>query len=146
MTEHGIAMTRVFHAPREQVWREWTEPEAFADWFGGPDCEVPLDTVSLDVRPGGLWRATMYCGPERREIRWTGEYHEVVPPERLVLTFSDQPEEDSYELVTVVLAELRDGRTEMSFEQRGVMPPDHYERTARGWSSFFDRIDERLAA
>jgi uncharacterized protein YndB with AHSA1/START domain len=40
MTE-GIRVTRVFDAPRELVWREWTEPEAFADWFGGPEYEVP---------------------------------------------------------------------------------------------------------
>ena len=146
MTERGIAITRIFDAPRDRVWREWTDPEAFADWFGGKDCEIPLETVSLDVRPGGLWRATMYCGPERREIRWKGEYREVVPPERLVLTFSDQPGEDAYELVTVVLTELDDRRTEMSFEQRGGMPPEHYERAGQGWSSFFDRIADRLAA
>jgi uncharacterized protein YndB with AHSA1/START domain len=35
------------------VWDEWTEPERFADWFGGPQSEVPLSTVSMDVRPGG---------------------------------------------------------------------------------------------
>jgi uncharacterized protein YndB with AHSA1/START domain len=146
MTEQGIAITRVFDAPRERVWREWTEPDAFADWFGGRDCDVPLETVSMDVRPGGSWRATMYCGPERREIRWKGEYREVVEPERLVLTFSDQAGEDAYELVTVVLTDLGNRRTEMSFEQRGVMPPEHYERAGQGWSSFFDRIAERLAA
>ena len=45
--------SRVFDAPRERVWREWTEPERFADWFGGAESEIPLDTVSMDVRPGG---------------------------------------------------------------------------------------------
>jgi uncharacterized protein YndB with AHSA1/START domain len=69
----------------------------------------------------------------------------VIEPERLVLTFSDQPEGDAYELVTVVLTDLGDGRTEMLFEQRGVLPPEVYEGTAQGWSRFFDRIDERLA-
>jgi uncharacterized protein YndB with AHSA1/START domain len=149
MTERpasGIAITRVFDAPRERVWREWTEPAAFADWFGGTDCEVPLETVSLDVRPGGSLRATMFCGLERREIRWEGEYREVVEPERLEFTLSDQQAEDAYELVTVVLTDLGDGRTEMSFEQRGAMSPEQYERAGQGWSSFFDRIAERLAA
>src|SRR6266576_3452334 len=103
---YGIAVTRVFDAPRELVWREWTEPERFADWFGGPESEVPVSTVSMDVRPGGAWRATMFSGPGRREIRWKGEYREVVEPERLVFTVSDQPGEDSYELVSVVLTEL----------------------------------------
>jgi uncharacterized protein YndB with AHSA1/START domain len=141
----GFTLTRVFDAPRERVWREWTEPERFADWFGGPHADVPLDTVAMDVRPGGTWRATMFSGPRRREIRWAGAYREVVPPERLVLTFTDQPEEDAHELVTVVLRDLGDGRTEMVVEQRGHMRPSDYERAQSGWGVFFDRLAERLA-
>ena len=100
---------------------EWTEPERFADWFGGAGrARCRSSTVSMDVRPGGSWRATMFAGPERREIRWKGEYREVVEPERLVFTITDQPEDDAYELVTVVLTDLGDGRTEMRFEQRGA--------------------------
>jgi uncharacterized protein YndB with AHSA1/START domain len=141
----GITITRVFDAPREQVWREWTEPERFADWFGGVESDVPLDSVSMDVRPGGSWRLTMFAEPGRREINWKGEYREVVAPERLVFTVSDQPGEDAYELVTVVLNDLGGGRTEMRFEQRGGLPPEVYERAGQGWSGFFDRIAERLS-
>ena len=142
----GISITRVFDAPRERVWQEWTEPERFADWFGGSESEVPLSTVSMDVRPGGSWRLTMFAEPGRREIQWKGEYREVAPPERLVFAVSDQPEEDVYELIIVVLTDLGDGRTEMYFQQRGRMSAEQYERAAQGWSSFFDRIAERLAA
>jgi uncharacterized protein YndB with AHSA1/START domain len=146
MTEDGITITRVFDAPRERVWKEWTEPERFADWFGGSESEVPLSTVSMDVRPGGAWRLTMFADPGRREIQWKGEYREVVEPGRLVFTVSDQPGEDAYELIIVVLTDLGDGRTEMLFEQRGHLPAEVYERAKNGWSSFFDRIAERLAA
>jgi uncharacterized protein YndB with AHSA1/START domain len=142
----GLTITRVFDAPRDRVWREWTEPERFADWFGGPASEVPLATVSMDVSPGGAWRATMFAGPERREIHWKGEYRVVAEPERLVFTISDQPGEERYELVTVVLIDLGEGRTEMQFEQRGHMRPEQYERAKQGWAGFFDRIAERLAA
>jgi uncharacterized protein YndB with AHSA1/START domain len=145
MAEPGITVTRVFDAPRERVWKEWTEPERFADWFGGAEAEVPLSSVSMDVRPGGSWRATMFAGPERREIRWKGAYREVVEPERLVFTVSDQPADDLFELVTVVLTDLGDGRTEMLFQQRGRMSAEEYERTQEGWSTFFDRIAVRLA-
>ena len=143
--EPDLAITRVFDAPPDRVWREWTSPEAFADWFGGPQFEVPLSSVSMDVRPGGAWRATMLAGPQRHEIRWAGEYQEVTEPERLVFTITDRPEEEVYELVTVVLTDLGDGRTEMRFEQRGHMRPADYERTGEGWGTFFDRIAERLA-
>src|SRR5215210_2348945 len=124
----GITITHVFAAPREQVWKEWTEPDRFADWFGGTAAEVPSSSVSMDVREGGAWSATMFAEPGRREIRWHGEYREVLPPERLVFTISDQPGDELFELVTVVLSVLGDGRTEMHFEQRGYMTPEQYER------------------
>jgi uncharacterized protein YndB with AHSA1/START domain len=144
MAENGFQVTRVFEAPRERVWREWTEPEAFADWFGGTEAEVPVESVSMDVRPGGAWRATMYAGPQRREILWSGEFREVDEPARLSFTICDRPQQDRYELVTVELVDLGDGRTEMRFEQRGHMQPEQYERTKHGWGKFFDRIAERL--
>jgi uncharacterized protein YndB with AHSA1/START domain len=141
----GLTITRVLAAPRERIWREWTEPECFADWFGGTEADVPLETVAMDVRPGGAWRAVMFSGPERREIRWKGEYVEVDPPERLVLTFSDQPDDAPHELVVVVLIDLGDGRTEMVVEQHGHLPPEVYEAARSGWGAFLDRMAERLA-
>jgi uncharacterized protein YndB with AHSA1/START domain len=145
VAEPGIRVTRTFDAPRERVWREWTEPERFADWFGGPDFEVPLETVSMDVRPGGAWRLTMLADGGRREIHWKGEFREVVEPERLVFTITDQPADDVYELVIVALTDLGDGRTEMRLEQRGQLSAEQYGRAEQGWGVFFDRIAERLA-
>jgi uncharacterized protein YndB with AHSA1/START domain len=139
----GIAITRVFDAPRERVWQEWTEPERFADWFGGVESEVPLSSVEMDVRPGGSWRLTMLA--ERGEIHWYGEYREVVEPEWLVFTVSDQPDDERDEIVIVVLRDLGDGRTEMHFEQHGGgLTAEGYEQAGQGWSKFFDRIAERL--
>jgi uncharacterized protein YndB with AHSA1/START domain len=141
----GVTITRVFEAPRERMWQEWTEPERFADWFGGADADVPVPSVSMDVRQGGAWRATMFFGPDRVEIQWHGEYQEVVPPERLVLTISDKPDGDGYELLIVSLTDLGDGRTELRLEQRGDMRPEQYAAAGKGWGKFFDRLAERLA-
>ena len=147
MADPIIEITRVFDAPRERVWQEWTEPARFADWFGGTTSDVPLDSVAMEVRPGGAWRLTMFAAPGRRRIDWHGEYLEVEEPARLVFSLTDQPpEEGSYAIVTVALNDLGDGRTEMQFEQRGPLPPEAYEGAKRGWGAFFDRIDERLRA
>jgi uncharacterized protein YndB with AHSA1/START domain len=101
----------------------------------------------MDVQPGGSLRLTM-VGPaeDRHRIDWEGEYLEVEAPARLVFTISDQPGDDAYELVTVELIDLGDGRTEMLFEQRGSMSPEQYEHATEGWSTFFDRLQERLTA
>jgi uncharacterized protein YndB with AHSA1/START domain len=143
---NAFTITRVFDAPRERVWQEWTEPARFADWFGA-DGDVPLATVSMDVRQGGEWRLKMFYGPNRVESNWHGRYQEVVPPERLVLTMTDEPEgRDRYALITVVLTDLGDGRTEMHFEQRDDQAPQEQERARSGWGKFFDRLDERLVS
>src|SRR5918995_1266081 len=136
--EAGLAIKRVLDAPREAVWREWTTPEAFADWYGGTEAEIPVDTVEMDVRPGGTWKATMYAGPQRREIHWEGDYLEVEPPELLVFTVTDQPGTDGFrDRITVVLIELEDGRTEMRMTQTGGgLPPAGYEAAKAGWGKF----------
>jgi uncharacterized protein YndB with AHSA1/START domain len=142
-TEPDLTITRVFDAPRERVWREWTEPEAFADWYGGTQGEVPVESVSMDVRPGGSWKATMYAGG--REIQWEGEYVEVEEPERLSFTVTDEPGNPERDLCTVVLTALDGDRTELLFTQSGGhMSPESYERAKQGWGVFFDRMDERL--
>ena len=141
--DQGILLARVFDASRERVWMEWTEPDRFADWFGGDGAEIPLSTVALDVTVGGKWHATMFSGSERREIRWTGKYLDVVEPKLLVLTFSANDARD--ELVTVALVEIGEGHTEMVFRQRGTMSGAQYDYAARGMSSFLDRMARRLA-
>jgi uncharacterized protein YndB with AHSA1/START domain len=139
----SIEISWTFEAPREEVWREWTEPERFADWYGGRTGRIPLDTISMDVRPGGRWKLVMHA--QRGEIHWDGEYLEVEEPERLVFTVTDEPDAGQYAVCTVVLTELGGGRTQMAFAQTGPLPPEQIEPAKRGWSSFFERIAERLA-
>ncbi len=144
-TDAGITMTRVFDAPRELVFRAWTEPERFAYWFGGAGTEVPTSSVAMDVRPGGLWKATMLIDGGQ-QIDWHGEFREVDAPARLVFTISDQPG-DEFELLTVELKDLGGGRTEMSFSQTGGhMDASGYEGAKNGWTGFFEALTQHLAA
>lgn len=143
MDERTIEIVRVFDAPPERLWKEWTEPERFADWFGGVEAHVPLSSVEMDVREGGAWRLTMQV--DHREIYWHGSYEEVVEPSRVVFTVTDvRPPDANYHLITVELLDIGDGRTEMRFEQRGPMPEEQVRAAGAGWGKFFDRIAERL--
>ena len=72
-------LERTFNAPRELVWRTWTEPELLARWYG-PNVETIVH--QLDVQPGGLWLNEMKWGENSHYQRV--EYTEVTPPERLV--------------------------------------------------------------
>ena len=72
-------LERVFDAPREMVWRAWTEPELFARWYG-PRAETVVHRS--DLEPGGLWLVEMRMGDNSSFQRF--ECAEVTPPERLV--------------------------------------------------------------
>jgi uncharacterized protein YndB with AHSA1/START domain len=140
----GFTITREFRAPRELVYETWTTPTHFAAWFGGAASEVPVETVSMDVRVGGAWKATMFAGPDRYEINWKGEFTEVDPPSRLALTLSDGPDEG--EPVTVDLTEI-DGVTTMVMTQSGGhLTPEQYKGAKAGWQTFFDVMRELVEA
>jgi uncharacterized protein YndB with AHSA1/START domain len=139
----AISITRTLDAPREQVFKAWTEPEHFTRWYGfGDGWSCPLDTISMDVRPGGKWRATMSNPDEGVEVPFVGKYREVSAPQRLVyamLDAGDPNAEDSDEVVTVTLEDKGDGKTEMKFEHVGLAE-ELIEETKAGWDSFFDAL------
>jgi len=141
-----VTITRVFDAPRELVWKAWTEPEHFQYWFGGPPYATPLEKISMDVRPGGAWRATMVSEEDGSELPFAGHYREVVEPERLVLTFDDvdDPDNPNVEVLTVTFTDLG-GKTEVVAHQAGHMPPEQYEALEQGYGTFFDQLAAHLA-
>ena len=135
----GISFTRTFAAPRELVFEAWTTPKHFAAWWGGSSVIVPEDSVEMDVRPGGSWKATMTFDNGMADMFWIGEFLEVDPPAKLVMTLADRPG-DERAFVTATFAEV-DGGTEMHFTQTGGgLTAEEYERTAQGWQGFFDAM------
>ncbi|MEZ0075094.1 SRPBCC domain-containing protein [Planotetraspora sp. GP83] len=139
-----IELTRIFDAPRELVYAAWTEPKHFTHWWG-----APLDTISLDVRPGGEWRATIVVD-EQTQVPFVGVYQEVVPNERLSYTLVDQSgrephpgQENEPEVVTVTFADA-DGGTKMTFVQKGNLPEEEVPRAEEGWGYFFAALDDYL--
>lgn len=147
VTAEGLTITRVFDAPRELVFKAWTEPARFAEWFGGRDAEVPLERVSMDVRPGGTWSLVMIHGPERNELPFGGHYREVVEPERLVFDVTDQGDLNTtdVEVCTVTFKDV-DGKTEAHFHQGGGhLDEAEYGRARSGWMGFLDALEDHLA-
>lgn len=145
VTAEGITITRIFDAPRELVWKAWTDPAHFAQWFGERDSSIPLETTSMDVRPAGEWSVIMHV-PSEGQIPFAGVYREVDEPERLVLTLRDPGGSGFEEVMTVVLTDLGDGRTHQHFTQRGGnLSEEEYGQAARGSEIFFERLAELVA-
>ncbi|WP_399885437.1 SRPBCC domain-containing protein [Streptomyces sp. BBFR51] len=79
--ENGFSytLTRTLDAPAARVWQAWTAPDQYAQWAYA----IP-GSVEMDVRPGGLWKATMRT-PEGAEFPLTGSYIEVSEPRLLTI-------------------------------------------------------------
>ena len=141
--ERELVIRRTFNAPRELVFRAWTEPQLLAQW----SCPrgFSFTEQSGELRVGGSFAATMRS-PEGTEHRLRGVYREIVPPERLVFTHWWVDERGSpgpETLVTVTLTEHH-GRTEMMFHQGIFASVAAREGHEQGWQSCFERLAELL--
>src|SRR5437763_5816956 len=88
-----IAATRVFDAPRELVWRMWTDPQHVIHWWGPNGFTNTIQ--EMDVRPGGVWRFIMH-GPDGTDYLNKAVYKEVVKPSRLAYTHVSGPVFDAF--------------------------------------------------
>ena len=135
-----FSVTRTISAPRELVFDALTKPEHFAVWFGTAEVDVPQDTLSMDVRPGGAFRAVMHL-PDGNLIHWTGTYVEVEPPSHVAMTLTDQPGDDAG---LPVIFDLRtvDGGTELTVRQdRADFSDEQVAATIDGYNAFIDDLE-----
>ena len=139
-----FTITRTLRAPRELVFEAITKPEHFAVWFGTAAVEVPQDTLTMDVRPGGAFRAVMHL-PDGNKINWAGSYVAVEPPSHLAMTLTDQPGDDVGLPVLFDLEEV-DGGTELTIRQdRSDFSDEQVAATIAGYNGFIDDIENELA-
>ena len=107
-TDDQILIRREFNAPRDIVYRAWTEPELVKQWWSGQRGAVT--SIDIDLRVGGTWRYVMVAN-EGFEVGFHGEYREIVPGERLVYTEVYEGFPDGEALDTVTFTETDGGRT-----------------------------------
>ena len=154
-----LIITRIFDAPRERVWKAWTDPEQVMQWWGpkifvSPSCKI-------DFRVGGKYLFCMQSdgGPEiwQKGLWSTGVYKEIVPMERIVQTDSfadeygdvvpashygieDVPDELE---VTLTFKDVDGGKTMMTLKHSGL-PSAMKEDCITGWNESFDKLEKIL--
>ena len=126
-----LTITRVLDAPRDLVWRAWTEVGELARWLHPLGTSV--GSIAFDVREGGRYRYTMVAEETGEEFPTEGVFLEVAPRGRLVFTWAgpDDPAE-SAPIATVTLVEVGD-RTELTFHLRGVTDELRDVGVQQGW-------------
>jgi uncharacterized protein YndB with AHSA1/START domain len=151
-----VVITRRIDAPREMVWKAWTDPTHMMRWWGPKDFTAPA--FKIDFRVGGRYLGCMRS-PQGQDYWSTGKYLEIVPLEKIVCTDNfadpegnvvpasfygmegDWPTEDVM-IVTVTFAE-DDGQTLLTLRHSGL-PVATKDMTSTGWNESLDKLDDLL--
>ena len=152
----GLLIERVFDAPRELVWKAWSDPEHLKRWWGPNDYSCP--SCEIDFRVGGVWLSSMRSS-EGQEIWSTGTYREIVPLERIVTTdsFADadgnvvsathygMPADIPLEMLVTVILEDLGGKTRMTLRHKGLPAGEMTDGASVGWNESLDKLAESLS-
>jgi uncharacterized protein YndB with AHSA1/START domain len=130
-----LIFTRAFDAPRELVFRCMIEPEHLAHFWGPAGVSTPIDKITVDARPGGVFETVMVNDADGSEYRMRVIYDEVAEPERLAWT-----DQDSGMTTTATLTELGGRRTEVRIHQRRVPAPFRTPEAQAGFATSLDRF------
>jgi uncharacterized protein YndB with AHSA1/START domain len=143
-TDREIRVERIFNAPRDRVWRAFTDPELVAQWWGRGN---KLVVERMEVERGGHWRYVEHSS--EGVDGFEGRYREVMPPERLVSTFEWDGLPGYVTIETTTFEALSDGRTKVvsmslfyTTEERDGMLSSGMEE---GLSESYAALDRLLA-
>lgn len=152
--KNELIITRIFDAPRELVWKAWTEPERVKKWWGPKDYTSPA--CKIDLREGGKY---LYCmrSPEGQDYWSTGVYREIVEPERIVIIDSFADEKGNVvpathyglsvdlplEVQVTVTFDVQEGKTKLTL-RLASMPAVMFELAKAGWNESFDKLAASL--
>ncbi len=148
MTQGGkteIVIERIFDAPRDLVWKVWTDPEHVAKWWGPQGMTTRVD--ELDFQVGGNWVYVM-VGPDGGEYPQRGTFTEIVPPEKIVTSaeFEHGGPEPSRVTMTYTFEDMGD-KTKMTMThlEMGVEYTEEMRMGVMGgWNSNFDSLVDYL--
>jgi uncharacterized protein YndB with AHSA1/START domain len=141
-----LVLTRIINAPREKVYRAWTEPALLKQWFAPEPWTTPI--AETDVRPGGASLIVMR-GPDGTEFPNRGVYLEVVPNERLVFTdaYTAAWEPSAKPFMTVILTfEEEGGTTKYTARVRHWTEADREQHENMGFHQGWAQCTDQLAA
>jgi uncharacterized protein YndB with AHSA1/START domain len=136
-----LVFTRVFEAPRELVFRCMTEPDHLTHFWGPDGMSTPLETIRVDLRPGGVFETVMVSDEDGSRYAMRAVYVEVTAPERLVWT-----DPGTGMTTTSTFTDLGGARTEVRIRQVNVPEPFRSPEARAGFATSLDRCAAYLGA
>lgn len=143
--DQEVLITRIFDAPREKVFRAWTNPDEVAAWYGPEHVNTPRERIRIDLRVGGRYELTMVQRDGGAEFTIGYDILELLEPELIVLRSDPMPEVGMQE-ATVLRVEFHDhgAKTRMTLSD-GPFPPEGRGHAEAGWSAAFDKLATLVA-
>ncbi len=146
VSETTLRIRRILAAPRELVFKAWTEPDNLKKWWGvGADYSTPI--AEVDLRVGGKYRLGMQAPDRDQPFVVGGTYREVHPPEKLVYTWiwehhAEQEDADFTPAETLVTVEFRDlgGRTEVVLTHELFPDVNMRDEHSHGWTGCLEQL------
>ncbi len=145
-SDRELVLTRLIDAPREKIYRAWTDPALLKQWFAPLPYTTPA--AELDVRPGGANLIVMRA-PDGKEMPNRGVYLDVIPNERLVFTdaFTKAWEPSAKPFMTVILTfENEGGKTRYTARVRHWTVADREAHEKMGFHQGWGQCTDQLAA
>ncbi len=137
-----LHLTRTFTAPREKIFRAWTDPETVKKWFGPVGYSTP--SAEVDLRVGGQYRLGMRKLPDGEIFYLTGAYREVRPPEKLVYTWRWESQPELGETRVTVMFRNRGNSTDVAVTHELFPTEKARDDHDEGWNSSLDRLAQAL--
>lgn len=165
MSDEGIIIERIFDAPRELVWKAWTDPEMIKKWWGPEGFTAP--SIKVDLKVGGKYVFAMHgpAGSEwDKDMYSSGIFKEIVPNEKIVSTdyFSDEngnkvspseygqdPNSPSEMEVVITFEDVEDGKTKLTITYPKPESEEQFQAMLKsgmeeGWNSSLDKLANSL--
>jgi uncharacterized protein YndB with AHSA1/START domain len=139
-------MSRIFDAPRQLVWKVYTDPQLVPQWWGPRYLTTTVE--KMDVSVGGAWRY-IQRDPQGNEFAFRGVYKEITPPERLTYTFELEPMAGHISTETILFEDLPGGKTRITASSIFTTLEDLEGMLQSGMEGgaveMWDRLEELLA-
>jgi len=148
-TTRELVIERVFNAPREVVYRAFTDPDQLSQWFGPAGWSVPRESVEIDLRPGGVQKFVMVNDADPSQTSPVNARFTEIIENELIIGEEGPGSGDPAQAGSKLTARLEfhdepGGRTRLVLRQ-GPFPADVTEMAREGWGTSFTKLDALVA-
>ncbi|MBN9240448.1 MAG: hypothetical protein BGO97_12100 [Micrococcales bacterium 70-64] len=140
VTERDVYITRSFAAPRDIVWKFWTEPARLAEWFGPTGVHTPLDRIEVTLEEGGTWYLGMTDDASGELYPLSATFLKIRAPEYLEVHIATASQGEIEDVILRVQFHDHGETTRMTLHQ-GPFTPENRDLTVEGWEQSFAKLD-----